>query len=111
MPENRDLYKKLKSYGYILKFKPLLPSKKDQKQKGNVDADLAFNVMRYYTSYNRAIIVTSDGDFDTLVKYLKKKGKLKGVISPGRYNCSLLLKRVCGGLIFYLEDIGEKICK
>jgi uncharacterized LabA/DUF88 family protein len=111
LPENIDLYKKLKLYGYILKFKPLLPPKKDQKQKGNVDADLAFNVMRYYTSYNKAIIVTSDGDFDTLVKYIKKKSKLRGVISPSRSKCSSLLKLVCKDHIFYLEDVGKKICK
>jgi uncharacterized LabA/DUF88 family protein len=35
-------------------------------------------------NYERAVIVTSDGDFGCLVRYLYEKGKLERVLSPSR---------------------------
>jgi uncharacterized LabA/DUF88 family protein len=109
LPKNRELYDKLQDNGYLLKFKPVLPAKNGQKQKGDIDADLAFNVMRYYKEYDLAVIVTSDGDFDTVVNYLRKKKKLRAVISPNKEKCSRLLEKVAQDKMFYLEDFGEKI--
>lgn len=109
LPEKRELYDYLQDGGYILKFKPVLPAKNGQKQKGDVDADMAFNIMKYYREYNEAIIITSDGDFDTVVSYLRKKGKLKAVISPNKKKCSSLLQKSAKDKMFYIEDIGEKI--
>ncbi|MBI2100005.1 MAG: NYN domain-containing protein [Candidatus Vogelbacteria bacterium] len=111
LPENRDLYDSRQEEGYILKFKPVLVAKDSRRQKGDVDADLAFNVMRYYNEYGKVILITSDGDFDTLVKYLNKKGKLAAVISPNKAKCSALLKKAAQGKMYYLEDFGPKIMK
>lgn len=109
--ENRALYDSLQDYGYLLKFKPVLPAKEGQKQKGDIDADLAFNVMRYYKEYNQAVLVTSDGDFDTLTSYLRKKAKLAAVISPNKEKCSALLTKAAQDKMLYLQDIGNKILK
>ena len=87
----------------------MLPAKDGQKQKGDIDADLAFNLIRYYQEYNKAILITSDGDFDTVTKYLRKKNKLLAVISPNRKKCSILLRRAGGEAMQYLEDVGPKI--
>jgi uncharacterized LabA/DUF88 family protein len=109
LPQNRELYDKLQDNEYLLKFKPVLPAKDGQKQKGDIDADLAFNVMRYYKEYDSAVIVTSDGDFDTVVSYLRKKKKLRAVISPNKEKCSCLLEKAAQDRMFYLGDFGEKI--
>lgn len=111
LPENRELYDSLQDDGYLLKFKPVLQVRGGRKQKGDVDADLAFNMMRYYKEYNKAILITSDGDFDTIVKYLKKKQKLEAVISPSRKKCSILLQKSAGETMQYIEDVGGKILK
>ena len=111
IPENREIYDALQDSGFVLKFKPVLTAKAGQKQKGDVDADLAFNTMRYYREYEEAVLVTSDGDFDTLVGYLRKKGKLAAVISPNREKCSALLKRAAADKMQYIEDIGDKVKK
>jgi len=109
--ENRSIYDSLQDSGYLLKFKPVLPAKDGQKQKGDIDADLAFNVMRYYKEYESAVLVTSDGDFDTLASYLRKKNKLIAVISPNKEKCSALLEKAAQDKMFYLQDIGNKILK
>ena len=83
----------------------------EQKQKGDIDAHLAFCVMLYYREYEKAVLVTSDGDFDIVVKYLNKKNKLAAVFSPNRDKCSSLLKIAAGGKMQYLQDVGGKILK
>jgi uncharacterized LabA/DUF88 family protein len=110
VPENQNLYDDLQEKGFLLKFKPVLPGGPGQKPKeGNVDADLAFNVMRYYKEDAKAVVVTGDGDFDNMVKYLRKKGKLAAVIAPNKNKCSALLQKAGAAEMRYLGDIGEKI--
>ena len=79
LPENQDLYSALQKYGYYLIFKPIIADGKN-KPKGNVDADLVLRVMLDYHKFDKAIIITSDGDFYCLVKYLYQNNKLKFVI-------------------------------
>ena len=106
--QNQVLYTDLRDQGYILKFKPVLHIDQGSKQ-GNVDADLALNVAVYYREYAAAVLVTSDGDFDTTVKYLKKKDKLAIVLSPGEEKCSALLKIAAQEKIDFLNNIRPKV--
>ena len=74
-----------------------------------MDAELVLQAMIDYPKYNRALIVTSDGDFACLVRYLEEQKKLLRVVSPNRQGCSALLKRSSKGLIAFLDDIRGKI--
>ena len=48
----------------------------------------------YENKFERAIIVSSDGDYASLVKFLEERKKLRIVLSPHDKNkCSILLKR------------------
>ena len=91
IPANQSMYTKLQEDGYILIFKPVLPPKHGNKPKGNCDAELVLQAMIEYKEYEKAIIVTSDGDFHCLVKYLYDNKKLQMVLSPNIQNCSVLL--------------------
>ena len=42
--------------------------------------------------YQQAVIVTGDGDFACLVKYLNREDKLRCVLAPDINNCSWLLR-------------------
>ncbi|MDQ7023234.1 MAG: NYN domain-containing protein [Candidatus Gracilibacteria bacterium] len=68
---NKIIYNNLENIGYSLIFKPTKEFS-DGKIKGNVDAELVLQSMIDYEKYNKAIIITGDGDFACLVKYLKK---------------------------------------
>ena len=87
---NGDLYKSLQKAGYICIFKPTLKYK-DGTTKGNCDAELVLQTMIEYPKYAKALVVTGDGDFHCLVKYLIEKNKLKAVIVPNKYRFSALL--------------------
>jgi len=105
---NQDLYSFLQAAGYVLIFKPTLPDK-DGEIKGNIDADLVLQAMIDYNKYDKAVIVSSDGDFYSLVKYLYKNNKLERVISPYVKTCSVLLKKTAKEKIVFMENLRKKL--
>ena len=91
--KNKKLYEKLEKYGYDIVFKPTVV-KKGRKSKGNVDAELVLHSCRLnYDDYAKAIIVSGDGDFYCLYKFLDKEKKLRGIIIPNKKSESSLLKK------------------
>jgi uncharacterized LabA/DUF88 family protein len=91
IPTNADLYKSLQEYGFILIFKPILEIR--GRIKGNVDAELVLHVMVEYPNYDKAVIVSGDGDFHCLIKYLKNNGKLLKLMVPDNSRYSSLLRK------------------
>lgn len=92
---NQTLYTYLQSVGYICVFKPTLEIKEGKNQikvKGNVDAELVLHSMIEYNNYDKAIIVSGDGDFHCLIEYLDGMGKLDKIIAPNKRYSSLLRK-------------------
>ena len=90
--ENEKLYQCLKSFNYKLIFKPTV--KDDEgKPKGNVDAELVLHSAAIeYPNYDKAIIVSGDGDFYCLLEFLKERKKLERIIIPNIKSESSLLK-------------------
>jgi len=108
MPLNQELYDSLQNAGFILKFKPAIPDK-NGKIKGNVDADLVLSAILEKDEYEKAIIVSSDGDFYSLVEYLYKTDKLEAVLSPDIINCSKLLQKAAKDKIRFMKNLKSKL--
>ncbi len=111
IPSKTKLYRQLQSFGYLLIYKPVLEIKKqgEVEYKGNVDAELVLHAMINYKFYDKAIIVSGDGDFYCLIEYLEDRGKLEKVLTPHpRY--SSLLKRFSARIV-PLVTIKAKIEK
>lgn len=106
--QNKKLYSYLKKSGYILILKPTI-SDENGKLKGNVDADLVLQAMIDYNYYDQAIIVSSDGDFYSLARYLYNNKKLKFVMSPYIKTCSSLLKISAKEKIIFLDNLRKKL--
>ncbi len=105
---NQKLYDNLQEAGFILKFKPTIPDA-NGKIKGNVDADLVLSVVININQYDKAVIVSSDGDFYSLVEYLESKNKLEVVLSPNLDDCSSLLKQTAKSEIQFMDKLREKL--
>ena len=71
--------------------------------------NLKSQAMIEYPNYDRAVIVTSDGDFACLVRYLDQKAKLGRVLSPTRERCSTLLRQAARARIDFLEGARSKL--
>lgn len=108
LPLNQDLYISLQKAGYVLIFKPVIFDKTG-KPKGNCDADLVLHTMLERDNYDGAVIVTSDGDFYSLVNYLYESNKLEMVLSPYIKTCSILLKKEAKERINFMDNLKGKI--
>ncbi len=94
VPDKKDLYTKLQEGGYVLVYKEVTYDGSG-KIKGNCDADLVLKAVIdfYEKKFDRAVIVSSDGDYSGLVKFFKEKGVLLSLVSP-RDRCSYLLRKL-----------------
>lgn len=110
MPDFEELYTHMHDLGYLIVLKPTLemhnmriegmPEKlvqepregEDKKPavKGNVDAELVLHAVKEMPNYNKAVIVSGDGDFYSLIEYLDEQKKLLQVLAPNRQYSSLL---------------------
>lgn len=107
MTENEALYEYMHELGFLVVLKPTLDitasvqgvaenttdaPKADEKPvvKGNIDADLVLYAMKEMPNYDKAIIVSGDGDFLSLIEYLDEQGKLLHVMAPNWQYSSLL---------------------
>ncbi len=104
----QKLYENLQSAGFVLCFKPTVPDASG-KIKGNVDADLVLRASLERDDYEQAVIVSSDGDFYSLVDYLYEHKKLAAVLSPDLENCSTLLRRAGRDKIQYMNELRGKL--
>jgi len=104
VPEFESMYVQLHDTGYAVVLKPTFDMTKprpeaaekgDKKEKGedekpvkgNIDADLVLWAMKEIGNYDKAIIISGDGDFYSLVEYLEEQGKLLKLLTPsGHYS-------------------------
>lgn len=106
---NNELYTALQEAGFICVFKPTLVYK-DGTTKGNCDAELVLYAMIELRNYERAVIVTGDGDFYCLVNYFIEQEKLKAVIIPNRLKFSALLKfKIFRPYLRYMNDLEDML--
>ncbi len=106
---NNDLYVALQEAGFICIFKPTL-SYKDGTTKGNCDAELVLQAMIEYDNFNKAVIVTGDGDFYCLIKYFVEKKKLEALLIPNKLKYSALLKfKICRPYLRFMNELKQKL--
>ncbi len=106
---NQSLYNALQEAGFICVFRPTL-TYKDGTTKGNCDAELVLQAMIDLAEYDRAVIVSGDGDFHCLVKYLIEKEKLAALLIPDKRKYSALLKfRMFRPHLRFMNDLREKL--
>jgi uncharacterized LabA/DUF88 family protein len=107
--DNQLLYTYLQESGYICVFKPTLRMSSHKKitVKGNVDAELVLRTMIEFRNYDKAIIVSGDGDFHCLVEHLEQKKKLLKIIVPNKKYSSLL--RRFSDFIVNIDLMKEKL--
>ena len=92
-------YRKLEEFGYELYLKPVkLYEQEDRttKRKANCDVEMAFYLMKDRDNFERAIILSGDGDFLPVLKYLKKEEKDIIILARGERSAKEI-ERFAGG--------------
>lgn len=103
LEEQEDMYKMLREMGFTIIFKPTVLH--GDEVKGNVDAELVLQVMADWDQYNQAIIISGDGDFYSLVKYLLDRQKLAALIVPNRRRYSSLYSELPAEYLRFMNDL------
>ena len=108
VPGNKDLYTRLQEFGYVLVYKEITYDG-NGKVKGNCDADLVLKaaVDFYEKRLQNAVLVASDGDYASLVDFLKGKNVFRSLISPSN-KCSYLLRKLNIPIV-YLDTKRNKL--
>lgn len=79
-------YLKLKKFGYRLYLKPVklyYQENGNTQRKANCDVEMAFYLMKEKDNFDRVLILSGDGDFLPVLKYLKEIGKDVVVLARG----------------------------
>ena len=79
-------YLKLQKFGYELYLKPVKLYEQEDgstKRKANCDVDMTFYLMKEKDNFDRVIILSGDGDFLPVLKYLKGQGKEIVILARG----------------------------
>ncbi|MFH1473246.1 MAG: NYN domain-containing protein [bacterium] len=104
-------YRKLESFGYKLFLKPVkLYEQEDEttKRKANCDVDMAFHLMKEKDNFDRVLILSGDGDFLPVLKYLRQTKKEVIILSRGPRTAKEI-KQFAGSDFKDFEYLRERI--
>ncbi|MCD6490040.1 MAG: NYN domain-containing protein [Thermodesulfobacterium sp.] len=76
----------MKEFGYKLHLKPVKLYEQDDgttKRKANCDVDMTFYLIKEKDNFDQVIILSGDGDFLPVLKYLRKIGKEVIILARG----------------------------
>jgi uncharacterized LabA/DUF88 family protein len=79
--------------------------------KSDCDSLMTLQIMSVLNIFDKAVIITSDGDFDNLVKRLLQQDKLRLVFAPCKEGCSGLLVSAARGRIDFIDDYKKLLEK
>ena len=104
-------YLKIETFGYHLVLKPVksfhgadgLPVR-----KANCDVDMAFYLMRDRDAFGRAVILSGDGDFLPVLKFLRENKKEVLVLARGK-RTAREIKKFAGDKFLDFEYLRERL--
>ncbi len=112
--DHEEIYNLIQRAGFILVFREHNPSMIGKK-KGNVDTDIVFSIMKKIADkekLNKIVLVSGDGDYVKMVKYLISKNKLEKVLAPSHKSISSLYKSLIDNKFYTFldnENVKKKI--
>ena len=111
--ENEKIYESIQQAGFILMFREHNQSMIGKK-KGNVDTDIVFTIMEKVAEkekFDKVVLVSGDGDYFKVVKYLIEKERLAKVLAPNKKSMSSLYRPFTPKYTDFLDrqDIKRKI--
>lgn len=104
-------YLKLSQFGYRLFLKPVKMYEQEDgttKRKANCDVDMAFHLMKEKGVFDRAVVLSGDGDFLPVLKFLKEIKKEVVILARGPKTAKEI-KQFAGNDFRDFEYLRERI--
>lgn len=108
IPGNEPMYSRLRDYGFDVVFRPALEYKKS-KFKNNVEPEMVLYALKELEFYDKAVIVTGDGDYYCLIDFLEKRRKLLKLLVPNYSQYSHLLNFHAPNKIDFMNNLKNKL--
>jgi uncharacterized LabA/DUF88 family protein len=105
----QKMYQQLQEAGFILIFKPVQETSNGI--KCNVDTEMVLQTMIQLPNYDRAVIVSGDGDFTCLVDYLSSVNKLESIMIPGTKSYSHSLEKAGKNRVVFISKLKNALQK
>lgn len=104
-----SIYRRMLEWGYELRFNPVKHFVNDRGErylKADVDSRMTFEIMRLFPEYDRAVILTGDGDFYWVLEYIcKQKTDVRLLASPAK--TAKELKQLFGHKFTNFDDLKK----
>lgn len=104
-------YIKIEKFGFKLVLKPVKTYEDEDghtKRKANCDVDMAFYLMRDQDEFERVLILSGDGDFLPVLKYLRKNKK-EVLILARAPRTAKEIKKFAGNKFMDFEYLRERL--
>jgi len=104
-------YRKLEQFGYTLVLKPVKTYEDEDgnpRRKANCDVDMAYYLMRERGEYKRAIVLSGDGDFLPVLKFLQTNKKEVLLLARGPRTAKEI-KQFAGSKFRDFEYLRERL--
>lgn len=104
-------YSKLEKFGYKLFLKPVKLYHQENgttQRKANCDVEMAFYLMKEVNNFDRSLILSGDGDFLPVLKYLREVGKEVIILARGE-RAAKEIKRFAGSDFRDFNYLREQI--
>ena len=109
VPGFQKMYQQLQEAGFILIFKPIQETSKGI--KCNVDTEMVLQTMIQLPNYDKAVIVSGDGDFTCLVDHLSSVKKLEAIMIPGQKSYSHSLEKAGKDRVIFISKLKNILAK
>jgi len=108
-----NFYQKLEKFGFQMVLKPVKiyeDEEGNQKRKANCDVEMAFYLMRDKNAFERVVVLSGDGDFLPILKYLRDVGKKDVLILARGPRTAKEIKQFAGDKFMDLtNNLREKL--
>ena len=106
----RFLYQKMEKSGFVAIFKETSISS-DGGLKGNCDSDMVLRICMDFWNFDKAVMISGDGDFYSTCEVLDSAGKLRIMLAPSDSGFARRYYRLGSDKVALLADAKEQIAR
>ncbi len=106
-----NFFRMLVDQGYVLRTKPVkyIKTKKGTILKGNLDIEIAFDILTKRENFDTCVLMSGDSDFEIIVRFLREAGK-RVIVMSTKNHVSLELIKNCDKYI-NLAKLKEELIR
>ncbi len=101
-----EFYEFLEKNNYIVIFKEISWTSQG-KIKGNCDAEMIFTMCLHFWAFDKALIVSGDGDFYSIAETLNHLGKFERILAPDIHSFSKKFYKLKGDKVASMNDLRQ----